>query len=106
MTIQGVGTGGASSLQFLQAQQAFRPRSAKEEQPNAPEMAPGYPALEEPFVEVSAAKKATSIAPTGPSLPFADIQSVARQAGFVGLSERDIQRAYVLGESLLADYRV
>jgi hypothetical protein len=39
-------------------------------------------------------------------LPFDDIRNVAEKAGFVGISERDIRRAYMMGESLLADYRV
>jgi hypothetical protein len=39
-------------------------------------------------------------------LPFEDIRSVAERAGFVGISERDIRRAYMMGESLLADYKV
>jgi len=35
-----------------------------------------------------------------------DIQQIASQAGFVGVSERDIRNAYTHGESLLVDYRV
>lgn len=39
------------------------------------------------------------------SLHFDEIKSIAERAGFIGVSNRDIQRAYALGESLLADYR-
>lgn len=39
-------------------------------------------------------------------LSLSDVQAVARKAGYVGVSEQDIQKAYRLGESLLADYRV
>lgn len=35
-----------------------------------------------------------------------DIRQVAEKAGFVDISDQDIQRAYTRGESLLADYRV
>lgn len=35
-----------------------------------------------------------------------EIQSIAQQAGYLGVTERDIRRAYTQGESLLADYRV
>jgi hypothetical protein len=65
-----------------------------------------------PFdVQASAAtRKAKSGATRADSpldrLPFEDIRSVAERAGFVGISERDIRRAYMMGESLLADYKV
>lgn len=56
-------------------------------------------------------------APVEPSLPEAnsgpmeripvrEIQAIAEKVGFVGVTERDIRRAYMLGESLLTDYRV
>lgn len=35
-----------------------------------------------------------------------DIQNIAAKAGFVDVSEQAIRRAYLQGESLLADYRV
>ncbi|MEB3206838.1 MAG: hypothetical protein VKK59_05780 [Vampirovibrionales bacterium] len=35
-----------------------------------------------------------------------DIQSVASKAGYVGVSQHDIERAYRRGESLLVDYSV
>jgi hypothetical protein len=35
-----------------------------------------------------------------------EIQGIAEQAGFVGVTEQDIRRAYSQGTSLLADYRV
>ncbi|MDX2085808.1 MAG: hypothetical protein SFZ03_10530 [Candidatus Melainabacteria bacterium] len=36
-------------------------------------------------------------------LPYLEIQKIAEQSGFVGLTERDIQRAYLRGDSLLVD---
>ena len=35
-----------------------------------------------------------------------DIQQTAQKAGFVGISEQDIQHAFLSGQSLLADYKV
>ena len=35
-----------------------------------------------------------------------EIQDIARRAGYLEVSESDIQRAYVFGESLLTDYTV
>jgi hypothetical protein len=77
-------------LQALQARAAFQ-----QVQPKAP---PPPRAEQRPIAE-----------PTGlptPKLDLADIERVARRAGFVGVEPSAVQRAYNLGESLFADYRV
>ncbi|MCS6266920.1 MAG: hypothetical protein H2174_05090 [Vampirovibrio sp.] len=38
-------------------------------------------------------------------LPYQEIQEIAQKAGYVGVSQRDIDRAYHLNKSLLVDYR-
>ena len=38
-------------------------------------------------------------------LPYQEIQDIAQKAGYVGVSQRDIDRAYRLNKSLLVDYR-
>jgi hypothetical protein len=79
---------------------------------HAPAQSLAEPPLEIPFeVEATAATvktKSPSSRADSPldRLPFEDIRNVAERAGFVGISERDIRRAYMMGESLLADYRV
>jgi hypothetical protein len=39
-------------------------------------------------------------------LPLQDIQHVAQASGFIGISQENIERAYLKGQSLLVDYRV
>lgn len=39
------------------------------------------------------------------ALPYQEIQKIAQKAGYVGVSHRDIDRAYRLNKSLLVDYR-
>jgi hypothetical protein len=39
-------------------------------------------------------------------LPLQDIQTVAQQSGFIGISQESIERAYKQRQSLLIDYRV
>lgn len=43
--------------------------------------------------------------PAGSGLAYQEIQSIAEKAGYVGVSQRDIDRAYRLNKSLLVDYR-
>ena len=43
--------------------------------------------------------------PTAEALPYQEIQAIAQKAGYVGVSQRDIDRAYRLNKSLLVDYR-
>jgi hypothetical protein len=43
--------------------------------------------------------------PTSNALPYQEIQEIAQKAGYVGVSQRDIDRAYRLNKSLLVDYR-
>jgi hypothetical protein len=81
---------------------------------HAPTQSPVEATPEIPFEVETAAAAVTSKVKTGGSradspldrLPFDDIRNVAEKAGFVGISERDIRRAYMMGESLLAYYKV
>ncbi|MCX5920702.1 MAG: hypothetical protein NTW61_05195 [Candidatus Melainabacteria bacterium] len=43
--------------------------------------------------------------PNANALPYQEIQDIAQKAGYVGVSQRDIDRAYRLNKSLLVDYR-
>lgn len=98
--------GGAQSLQMLKAQQAWEARrAAKTQTPTeAPQVIQPAPQLLD---------EAVPNTPSGPAhlspqwnRTVQEIQTIAGRAGFVGLSEQDIRRAYTYGESLLADYRV
>jgi hypothetical protein len=42
---------------------------------------------------------------TSNSLAYQEIQAIAEKAGYIGVSQRDIDRAYRLNKSLLVDYR-
>ncbi len=42
---------------------------------------------------------------TGSGLAYQEIQSIAEKAGYVGVTQRDIDRAYRLNKSLLVDYK-
>ena len=42
---------------------------------------------------------------TSNAIPYQEIQEIAQKAGYVGVSQRDIDRAYHLNKSLLVDYR-
>lgn len=125
---------GLSQLQRLQAQRAqqsqyaSKPKSTSEIQDfaaltvesimqelHAPQAAPPEPKSDDFFNDLDVQSIAQSSAPQRTSnraespvdrLPVDDIRSVAERAGFVGISDRDIRRAYAMGESLLADYRV
>ena len=99
-----VQSGGGNAIQFLQAQQAFQARkpAAQPQQPQF-ELPEAAPAQNEPLP--------ANVGAAFDRIPqwrqtVSEVTQIARQAGYVGLSESDIQRAYVNGESLLADYRV
>ncbi|WP_303672573.1 hypothetical protein [Vampirovibrio chlorellavorus] len=94
---------GAQSLQMLKAQQAWEARRASKPQTPASEFPASRIELETP--------PAPAALPSQPISPqwqrtVNDIQNIAAKAGFVGVTEQDIRRAYQQGESLLADYRV
>lgn len=103
----------AQSIQLLKAQQAWEARRAAKA--NAPEQAPVSSPAMGPSIEIAKPSVDTSLDAT-PAISQAmspqwnqkvqDIQQVAAKAGFVGVSEQDIRRAYMQGDSLLADYRV
>jgi hypothetical protein len=111
-------TPGASSLQTLKAQQAWEARrAAKAQAPAIEQQAPAdIPATptrgkgtSQPVLENLSIDQSTApLAAHSPqwSRKVQDIQNVAAKAGFMGISEQDIRRAYVQGDSLLADYRV
>ncbi|MEB3286486.1 MAG: hypothetical protein VKJ04_03175 [Vampirovibrionales bacterium] len=87
-----------SPLQRVQAQQAFQTKKAKPSEQEAP---------------VQASPIEVSKQPSNLSLPahifnarrLGEIKQIALQAGYVGLDDNDIARAYATGESLLTDYR-
>jgi hypothetical protein len=69
----------------------------------------GYQPVESypPVRPTEGPRAARSTSGLTPELPIAmnEVRAIAEQAGFVGITDRDIRRAYVMGESLLADYR-
>jgi len=109
-------TPGASALQSLKAQQAWEARRAAKAQAPAVEQAPTETphiapknSIQPPVLENLSLDGTSGILPTNTpqwSRKVQDIQTVAAKSGFVGISEQEIRRAYVQGESLLADYRV
>lgn len=100
---------GTQSIQLLKAQQAWEARRASKT--TTPDQAPVASPNAAPSIEVARpALDATPAVSQTISPQWAqkvqEIQQVAEKAGFVGVSEQDIRRAYVHGESLFADYRV
>jgi hypothetical protein len=96
-------TPGAQSMQMLKAQQAWEARRAMKSA-EAPQTVP----VTQPEQELQ--RPALPDGPM-PGMPqwnrtVQEVQDIAQQAGFVGVTEQDIRRAYTYGESLLADYRV
>lgn len=89
---------GLQSIQMLQAQQAFRARRSTESDTAA--SVTGLPQFDVQNLDEAPLPTAAK-----PKLPYADIQNIAARAGYVGLSESAIQRAYVTGQSLLTDHR-
>ncbi len=94
---------GAQSLQMLKAQQAWEARRASK--PNAPAIEFPASRIEMETPEAPAAMQSQPLSPQW-QRTVNDIQTIAAKAGFVGVTEQDIRRAYQQGESLLADYRV
>ncbi|MCE3233852.1 MAG: hypothetical protein K0Q50_32 [Vampirovibrio sp.] len=100
---------GTQSIQLLKAQQAWEARRASKTNANE-QTAPASPSAS-PAIEVarptldSTPSVSQAVAPQW-AQKVQEIQQVAEKAGFVGVSEQDIRRAYVHGESLFADYRV
>jgi hypothetical protein len=102
-----ISSSGVSSIQMLKAQQAWEARRARavaqpEPQPEElvrPTRQKTGPLADEPLAVSS---------PSGDpwSRTVQEVQSIAQRAGYIGVTEQDIRRAYTLGESLLADYRV
>lgn len=83
-----------SALQTLQARQGFTPRrkqTAATSSENTPNLT-----QPEPTQLVNSLR---------PKLPVQEIQQVARQLGYLDVSEQVIKKAYLQGQSLLADYR-
>lgn len=100
MTIGGIGTGinTASQLQGLRARQAFvraRTPGHNDEAAGDDEGFQQGPALEPPAHQPASRPRV--------QLPYDDIRNVAARAGYVGVSDRDIQRAYMTGQSLLVN---
>ena len=89
---------GLSQLSMLQAQQAFTPAQRK---PAQTEDA----GLQGPVIENV---RPDIKPPSGFSAPVEvdEIRDIARRAGYLDVSDTDIQRAYIYGESLLTDYSV
>lgn len=108
-------TPGTSAIQTLKAQQAWEARrAAKTQAPAAEQMAPIAPSAPkapntQPVLENLSLDNSSAALPSNSpqwSRKVQDIQNIATKAGFLGVSEQDIRRAYVQGDSLLADYRV
>jgi hypothetical protein len=97
MRISGGGGADLSRLQALRQQyQAEKKQSVTTPSQPLPDIA--QPVREREAAPVSSPARKIP-------LPYQDIQSVARQTGYVGLTESAIQRAYVMGESLFVDVR-
>lgn len=109
-------TPGASALQTLKAQQAWEARRAARTQAPTVEQTPteapsntGKTNSNQPVLENLSIDNSTGALPANSpqwARKVQDIQNIAARTGFVDVSEQDIRRAYVQGDSLLADYRV
>lgn len=109
---------GQQISQTLKAQQAWEARRARESAKPEVQATPEQPTLQKQFPKVNEAGtiaanlselSASGLqgSPQGPwQKTVQEVQSIAQRAGYVGVTEKDIHRAYTLGESLLADYRV
>lgn len=94
---------GAQSLQMLKAQQAWEARRASKPDASSTQFPAARIELETP--QTSAPIQSQPVSPQW-QRKVNEIQNIATKAGFVGVTEQDIRRAYQQGESLLADYRV
>lgn len=98
-------SGNVDVLRQLQAQRAFQSRRSGPS--NAPEQAQPSAPLSSP-AEVSLNQEPAAANRTEPHhpLPMDELKNIAGRTGFVGLTDRAVQRAYTMGESLFVDYRV
>ena len=89
---------GFASLSRLQARQAFNPvMTSGDDAENALPDIQTSPAIE----NLRSEPKSMG---SKPQLPVGEIRDIARRAGYLDVSDADIQRAYAYGESLLTDY--
>ena len=101
---------GSNTIHMTKAQQAWEARRAAQKNAGTPHQAAEVQQTAPPSPRaVPEAPKAADI--PAPSLPHweqtvREVQHIAHQAGYVGVNEQDIRRAYQYGESLLADYHV
>jgi hypothetical protein len=95
--------------QAVQASQGVQP-SAAMAQLAAKRALANQPAQATP-PEVKPTTPAQAPAPANATLPkrlhraYAEIESIAQKAGYVGLSMADVERAYAYNTSLLVDYK-
>ena len=105
-------TPGAQPIQTQKAQQAWEARRAarttsQQAPASLPAMEMSQPTAAIPAPPVSAPTTAATAADSPQwNRKVQEIQNIAAKAGFLGVSEQDIRRAYSQGTSLLADYRV
>lgn len=97
---------GTQSIQMLKAQQAWEARRATRTTPAAEQVPTDSPAIEIAKPTLDSTPITGQVLSPQWSRKVQDIQQVAQKAGFTGVSEQDIRRAYTHGESLFADYRV
>lgn len=88
--------GGFSNLQRIQAQQAFTPKARVQEQQQQ----------QFNIQDVQVPSRPQPSQSMSQNLPMDEIKSIAQQAGYIGITDADIERAYAYGESLLSDYTV
>lgn len=102
---------GTPSIQTLKAQQAWEARRMRQ----AAQQTQATEAFRQPATSKPAETKTVTDEPLSATPPISqgqwsqtveEVQSIAQRAGYIGVTEQDIRRAYTLGESLLADYRV
>lgn len=94
------------SIQMLKAQQAWEARRATKTAPAAEQIQTSSPTIEIAKPELDSTPATSQTLSPQWNRKVQDIQQVAQKAGFTGVSEQDIRRAYTHGESLFADYRV
>lgn len=101
-------TPGTSSIQMLKAQQAWEARrAARTATPQETALAPETRGPERPerrTIDSEPQNFAQQVPQWRETVR--EVQQIAEKAGYVGVTEQDIRRAYTQGESLLADYRV
>lgn len=89
--------GGFSNIQRLQAQQAFNAKGRINEQQQAEQFS---------VPDIQVPKQSAPVKNIYHQLPMEEIKSIAHEAGYIGVTDADIERAYAYGESLLSDYTV